>query len=143
MVLQESMRLYPVTPFVQREAFEEVEFGNLYLAKGAVVWVAPVLLHRDIELWGPDAEEFRPERFATGVAKACKSPQVYVPFGNGPRACIGQSLAMMEMKILISLILSNFSLFPSPRYRHSVSFRLVLEPEDGVYLVLKKINSDW
>ncbi|KAF8364680.1 hypothetical protein HHK36_033360 [Tetracentron sinense] len=139
MVIHESLRLYPPVTVVSREAFKDMKFGDIEVPKGVNLWTLVVTLHQDPEIWGPDAHKFNPERFANGIAGACKLPYIYMPFGVGPRVCLGQNLAMIELKILLSLILSNFSFSLSPNYRHSPALRLVIEPEDGVNLVVKKL----
>uniref|UniRef100_A0A7N2LHN0 Cytochrome P450 n=1 Tax=Quercus lobata TaxID=97700 RepID=A0A7N2LHN0_QUELO len=98
-----------------------------------------VALQQDPDIWGPDANIFKPERFANGVSGACKLPYVYMPFGVGPRICAGQHFAMAELKILLALIVSNFSFSLSPKYRHSPAMRLLIEPEHGVNLLIKKL----
>ncbi|KAJ9676382.1 hypothetical protein PVL29_025082 [Vitis rotundifolia] len=139
MVIHESLRLYPPVAVVSREALADMKFGGIHVPKGVNVWSLVVTLHTDPENWGPDALKFNPERFANGITGACKLPHLYMPFGVGPRVCLGQNLAMVELKILISLILSNFSFSLSPNYKHSPALRLVIEPENGVNLLVKKL----
>lgn len=139
MVIHESLRLYPPVPIVSREAFKDMKFGDIKVPKGVNVWNLVVTLHTDPDIWGPDAYSFNPQRFANGITGACKLPHLYMPFGVGPRVCLGQNLAMVELKILISLILSNFSLSLSPKYKHAPAIKLVIEPEHGVDLVLRKL----
>ena len=139
MVIQEVIRLYPGAVFVARRAMEDLKFGDTCVPKGVDIWIWTLALHRDPELWGLDADKFNPERFANGVFGACKYPQAYIPFGVGARMCPGQNLAMTELKVLFALVISNFSLNISPNYRHSPRFGLLLEPEHGVNLLIKKI----
>ncbi|XP_059437592.1 cytochrome P450 714C2-like [Corylus avellana] len=139
MVIHESLRLYPPVPIVSREAMKDMKFGDIQVPKGVNVWILLVTLHQDPDIWGPEAKEFNPERFANGVSGACKLPYVYMPFGVGPRTCLGQNFAMVELKILLALIVSNFSFSLSPKYRHSPAMRLVIEPENGVNLLIKKL----
>ncbi|EOY19021.1 hypothetical protein SCA6_000714 [Theobroma cacao] len=139
MVINESLRLYPPVPVVSRELLEDMKFGDIHVPKGVSIWTLVVTLHQDPNIWGPDADEFNPERFADGVAAACKLPHVYMPFGVGPRICLGQNFAMAELKILLALILSNFKFSLSPKYVHSPTMRLAVEPEHGVNLLLKRL----
>lgn len=139
MVIQEVLRLYPPGVFVSREAYNDIQIGNINVPKGVILWTLIPTLHRDIEIWGPDANEFKPERFKDGVSKACKSPQTYVPFGTGARLCVGKNFAMVELKIVLALIISKFNISLSPSYRHSPAYRMVVEPEHGVYLLIQKI----
>ncbi|XP_019073978.1 cytochrome P450 714C2 isoform X2 [Vitis vinifera] len=139
MVIYESLRLYPPVPVMSREALADMKFGGIHVPKGVNVWNLVVTLHTDPENWGPDALKFNPERFKNGITGACKLPHLYMPFGVGPRVCLGQNLAMVELKILISLILSNFSFSLSPNYKHSAALRLLIEPENGVNLLVKKL----
>jgi cytochrome P450 len=90
-------------------------------------------------LLGDDAHKFNPQRFANGVHVACKIPQVYMPFGMGPRVCLGQHLAMIELKVILSLILFKFQFSLSSNYCHSPSFHVLIEPGHGVVLHLTRI----
>jgi cytochrome P450 len=139
MVIHESLRLYPPVPVVTREALEDMKFGDIQVPKGVNVWILLVTLHQDPDIWGPDANEFNPERFTDGVGGACKLPHVYMPFGVGQRTCLGQNFAMAELKIILALIVSNFSFSLSPKYRHSPAMRMVIEPENGVNLLIKRL----
>ena len=139
MVIHETLRLYPPTTVVSREALQDLKFGNLTVPKGVNIWLNMVTLHTDPKLWGPDAYKFNPDRFANGVSGACKFPGVYMPFGVGTRVCIGQNFAMAELKIILALILSKFSFSLSSKYIHKPCLTLVLEPEHGVELLMKKL----
>ncbi|XP_059433713.1 cytochrome P450 714C2-like [Corylus avellana] len=139
MVIHESLRLYPPVSAVSKEALKDLKFGDIHVPNGFTVWTLLVTLHQDPDIWGPDAEEFNPERFANGVSGACKFPHVYMPFGVGPRMCLGQNLAMAELKIILALIVSNFSFSLSPKYRHFPTMTLVITPEHGVNLLIKRL----
>ncbi|CAD5180072.1 unnamed protein product [Musa acuminata subsp. malaccensis] len=138
MVIQETLRLYPPGAFVAREALQEMEFGGIHIPKGVNIYVPVSTLHHDATIWGADVLEFKPERFARGIMGACQLPQTYLPFGAGPRTCLGQNFAMIELKVILSLILLRFSFSLSPNYFHSPSLRLIVEPEFGVKLMVKK-----
>ncbi|XP_042475763.1 cytochrome P450 714A1-like [Macadamia integrifolia] len=139
MVIQETLRLYSPAAFVSREALEDTKIGGVAIPKGIHLWTLIPTLHRDPEIWGADSNEFKPNRFANSVSDACKLPQAYVPFGVGPRLCLGRNFAMVELKIVLSLIVSNFSFCISPSYHHSPAYRMIVEPKYGVHLLLKKI----
>ncbi|KAK3443992.1 hypothetical protein EUGRSUZ_B04030 [Eucalyptus grandis] len=142
MVINESLRLYSPVPVVSREALTDMKFGDLQVPEGVNVWTMVFTLHTDPEIWGPDSYSFNPGRFANGITGACKLPHLYMPFGVGPRVCLGQNLAMVELKILIAQLLSNFSFTLSPNYIHSPALRLVIEPEHGVELSVTKLSRD-
>ncbi|KAK4782886.1 hypothetical protein SAY86_007260 [Trapa natans] len=139
MVIQEALRLYPPAAFVSREALEDTKVGNITVPKGVCIWTLIPTLHRDPEIWGPDADKFKPERFADGVTKACKHPQAYVPFGLGPRLCLGRNFALVQLKIVVSLFVSRYGFCLSPKYRHSPIYRMIVEPEHGIHLLVQKI----
>ncbi|KAL5569689.1 hypothetical protein UlMin_026264 [Ulmus minor] len=138
MVIQEVLRLYPPAAFVSREALEETQVGNITIPKGVCLWTLIPTLHRDPDIWGPDANEFKPERFTDGIGQACKCPQAYIPFGLGARLCLGKNFAMVELKLIISLIISKFDFSLSPKYRHSPAYRMIVEPGNGVQIMVRR-----
>lgn len=114
MVVQETLRLYPPGPFVTREARRDLRLGGLDVPSGTGVRVPVALAHRDPAAWGPDPDRFDPNRFANGVAGACRPPHMYMPFGVGARTCAGQNLAVAEVKVVLALLLPRFELALSP-----------------------------
>ncbi|KAK4351206.1 hypothetical protein RND71_030519 [Anisodus tanguticus] len=140
MVIQEVMRLYPPAAFVSREALENTQIGHIVVPRGVCLWTLIPTLHRDPEIWGQDANEFKPERFENGVSGACKLPQVYIPFGLGPRICLGRNFAMVQLKVVISLIISKFRFSLSPKYRHSPAYRMIVEPGQGVHILVERLK---
>lgn len=140
MVIQESLRLYGPGVTTSREVLADMKLGELVLPKGVYIWFFLPALHRDPDNWGPDASEFKPERFAAGVSAACKHPQAYIPFGVGSRICLGQNFSMIEMKVTLSLLLYNFSYSVSPNYQHCPMYRMILMPKHGVRLLVSKVK---
>ncbi|KAI8005732.1 Cytochrome P450 714A1 [Camellia lanceoleosa] len=138
MVIHEALRLYPPAAFVSRETHQETQIGHLTIPKGVCIWTLIPTLHRDPENWGHDANEFKPERFANGVSGACNNPHAYVPFGLGPRLCLGRNFATVELKVVLTLIMSKFSFSLSPKYRHSPTFRMIVEPGHGVHILIQR-----
>ncbi|KAL0330169.1 UNVERIFIED_CONTAM: cytochrome [Sesamum radiatum] len=139
MVIQETMRLYPSAATLGREALKDMKIGNILVPKGVNIWTTVTALHTNTALWGTDALEFKPQRFENGIVGACKSPNAYMPFGFGPRACVGQHLVMVELKLLMALILTNFSFTLSPNYVHSPVTKIIIEPKHGVHIMVKKL----
>ncbi|CAL9663484.1 cytochrome P450 [Streptomyces sp. enrichment culture] len=128
-VLDESLRLWPTAPAFAREAREDTVLGGTYpMRRGAWALVLTGMLHRDPEVWGPDAERFDPDRFE---AKAVRSrpAHTFKPFGTGARACIGRQFALHEATLVLGLLLRRYELRPDPGYRLRVTERLTLMPE--------------
>ncbi|XP_036597164.1 cytochrome P450 3A8-like [Trichosurus vulpecula] len=107
MVIHESLRLFPVTPRMERVAKKTVVINGLTIPKGTVVMAPAFVLHHDPEYW-PEPEEFHPERFSKDN-KGSINPYVYLPFGAGPRNCIGMRFALMNIKVATSRLLQEFS----------------------------------
>ena len=104
-VLEEAMRLYPPAPSLNRMAIAEDRFGDLIIPKGASVLILPWIVHRHEKLWqNPTA--FMPARFLPENRDKIDRYQ-YLPFGVGPRVCIGQSFAMQEGVIALASLLRN------------------------------------
>uniref|UniRef100_A0A8K9XWM3 unspecific monooxygenase n=1 Tax=Oncorhynchus mykiss TaxID=8022 RepID=A0A8K9XWM3_ONCMY len=106
-VLNESLRLYPIAPRLERVAKKTVEINGIVIPKDCVVLVPTWTLHRDPEIWS-DPEEFKPERFSK-ENKEPIDPYTYMPFGAGPRNCIGMRFAMIMMKLAMVEILQSFT----------------------------------
>nr|XP_042123941.1 cytochrome P450 3A19-like [Peromyscus maniculatus bairdii] len=110
MVVNETMRLYPVIGRINRLSKEDAEINGVFIPKGTVVVIPIFVLHQNPKYW-PDPEEFHPERFSK-ENKDRINPYTYMPFGYGPRQCIGMRFALINLKLAIVKILQNFSLYP-------------------------------
>ncbi len=107
-VLLEALRLYPPLPLIQRQALGPDEIHGERIKAGALLWVSPWVLHRHRKYWeNPTA--FQPDRFA-GVAAPWTQMPAYMPFGAGPRICIGLHFALAEAQIVLASVLQRFSL---------------------------------
>lgn len=134
--LKEAMRLFPpVAALMTRRLTREVTVAGVRLPARTLVRVTPWLLHRDPRWW-PEPEAFRPERFLPGAPDVPRG--AYLPFGLGPRVCLGQHFAVLEMTLIAALVLQRFTLSPvdttPPKPRMAVTVR----PEGGLRLRLAR-----
>jgi cytochrome P450 len=123
---EEAMRLFPSVPMMSRAAIANDRFGETPVPRGAVVVVAPYLIHRHRLLWD-DPDAYNPERFMPGRREAIDR-FAYLPFGAGPRVCIGAIFAMQEAVIVLGAILRRVRLEHVGKEPHPVH-RITLRPE--------------
>jgi unspecific monooxygenase len=136
-VLDESLRLWPTAPAFAREAREDTVLAGVHpMRRGAWALVLATMLHRDPEVWGPDAERFDPDRFDAAAVRS-RAPHSFKPFGTGARACIGRQFALHEATLVLGLLLRRYELRSDPGYRLRVAERLTLMPE-GLRLRLER-----
>ncbi|XP_041893487.1 cytochrome P450 3A9-like [Corvus kubaryi] len=107
MVVNETLRIYPLGGRIERVCKKDVEINGVTIPKGVVVTIPPYVMHRDPEYW-PNPEEFRPERFSK-ENKESIDPYTYLPFGAGPRNCIGMRFALLSLKVAIASLLQHFT----------------------------------
>ncbi len=130
-ILMESLRIWPTASmFAVKPIQDTVLAGKYPLTTGDTVMILEPMLHRDPKVWGENAEEFRPERFAPEYAKDLP-PNAWKPFGNGSRACIGRPFAMQEAQLVLSMMLQRFDfVFDDPSYALRIHETLTLKPEN-------------
>uniref|UniRef100_A0A8C3NIV8 Cytochrome P450 3A n=1 Tax=Geospiza parvula TaxID=87175 RepID=A0A8C3NIV8_GEOPR len=107
MTVNETLRVYPLGGRIERTCKKDVEINGVTIPKGVVVTIPPYILHRDPEYW-PNPDEFRPERFRK-ENKESIDPYTYLPFGAGPRNCIGMRFALLILKVAIVSLLQHFT----------------------------------
>ncbi|XP_074562679.1 cytochrome P450 734A6-like isoform X2 [Curcuma longa] len=141
MIIHETLRLYPPAVATIRQAKADVELGGYRIPQGTELLIPILGLHHDAELWGPDVAQFNPERFANGAARAARHPTAFIPFGLGPRMCIGQNLALLEAKITVAVLLQRFSFRLAPSYVHAPTVLLLLYPQFGAPVLFRPLTS--
>nr|CAB3470464.1 unnamed protein product [Digitaria exilis] len=139
MVLYEVLRLYTPLTALHRRTETSTELGGVRYPAGVVLTLPLLCVHHDKDVWGPDADEFRPERFAEGVFRASRDAPAFFPFGWGPRTCLAQNFALLEAKMGISMILQRFVIELSPAYSHAPVSVGLLKPEHGAQVRLKRL----
>ncbi|NXM74906.1 CP3AO protein, partial [Serilophus lunatus] len=107
MVLNETLRLFPLGGRVERTCKKDVEINGVTIPKGTIVAIPVHVLHNIPEYW-PNPEEFRPERFSK-ENKESIDPYTYLPFGAGPRNCIGMRFALLSLKVAVVALLQHFT----------------------------------
>ena len=134
--LEESLRLYPPVPRLDREAVAADMLGEHEVRPGDLVSIWPWIIHRHRKLWEkPDA--FDPERFAPG-AKHDRHRFQYIPFGAGPRTCVGARLAMAEALTILAIWLNRWRFAPVEGRKVQVSGMVTLRPKGGLPLMLSR-----
>ena len=137
-VLKEALRLYPPVYFTGRRALRDVEIDGYHVPKDCFVMLAPYTLHRREEYF-PQPETFDPERFAPEEEKQ-RPRYAYVPFGAGPRICLGLHFALMEGHLLLATIAqrTSFSLLPKQVIEINPKHNLLLRPVGPLSLRVEK-----
>jgi len=139
--LKEAMRLFPpVAAVMTRRLTCEIELGGVRLPARTLVRVTPWLLHRDPRWWPREPEAFRPERFMAPTEVWTPDPiprGAYIPFGLGPRVCLGQHFAQLEMTLIAALLLQRFRLTPINDTAPTPRLAVTLRPEGGLRLKLE------
>jgi cytochrome P450 len=137
MVIKESMRLLPPAWTLNaRQANRDVDVGHYRFPKNKVVFISPYANHRNPKYF-KDPEVFDPDRFSAEREKSIPK-HAYIPFGSGPRVCIGQSFAMMEAKLILATILNRFTVKPDVDQKFEPQAQITLSNKGGMHVYLEK-----
>ena len=134
-VLQESMRLYPPAWIFERQAIADDVIAGFKVPKKAIVAISPFVLHRQRSLW-ENPEGFDPDRFAPDRSE--RPRYAYLPFGGGPRQCIGMGFAMMEANLILARIMQRFRVDLVPAQRIEPEPMVTLRPKGGLRMKLRR-----
>lgn len=132
-VIKETLRLYPPAPITSRSLDKDTTFDKATLPHGSFIWIPIDLVHHDPKFWD-NPKEFDPSRFHNKP-----DPQAFMAFSQGPRNCPGMSLAMMEMKILLAILLKKFKFVTMSDQEIVPDYiGFVLRPKNGIRMKVEK-----
>ena len=135
-VVDEALRLYPPAWAISRRSHRDDEVGGRHVPAGTLAIISPWLVHRRADLW-PEPEVFRPERFLDGTARTG-----YLPFGQGPRLCIGREFALGEMVVVLAELLREHRIDVPPGWTRPVAEATVaVHPRGGMPLVVRRTGA--
>jgi len=134
LVIKEVLRLYPPASIIARNIDEDLNYKGNIIPKDTIVTLLIYGINRDPDYY-KDPEAFKPERF---LDTGGKNPFSYIPFSAGPRNCIGQKYAILELKSVISKLLMHFEVLPAdPPHKLLLCNEVVLKSKNGVHIQLK------
>jgi enediyne biosynthesis protein E7 len=132
MVIHESLRLYPTIWAMERHALADDAIGGFHIPAGSSIVISPYVLHRNESFW-PKPELFDPARFKV-------RHKAYIPFGSGPRFCIGNEFAMMEARLIIPMVMQAFHLKLVPGHRVEPLPGITLRPKNGLPMTVQTVS---
>lgn len=134
-VIKEAMRLYPPVSIIDRVASEDIDLGDVQVKKGDFGFALIYIMHRHKMLWD-HPERFDPDRFSEARTKGMPRFQ-YMPFGAGPRICIGMKFAYMEAVAILATLIRDLRFLPNPAHTVEPNIRITLRPERGMPLFVE------
>jgi cytochrome P450 len=139
-VIEEAIRLYPPLAAISREAIAADELAGETVAAGTTVVIAPYVLHRHRKLWD-DPDVFDPARFLSG-ARETIDRYGYLPFGAGPRICIGATFALQEATLVLATVMRRLRLRLAPGVAVWPLQRVTLRPRGGLPMLIAARKPD-
>lgn len=137
-VLDETLRLYPV-PWMERRADKADTIGGYDIKAGSLIYISPYLMHRHPTYW-PDPERYDPGRFAP-EQPAQQARFAYLPFGGGPRQCIGNRLAMLEALLTVATVAQRYRLRLVPGHPVDTKMQITTSPRYGLKMTIEQRSS--
>ncbi len=138
MVIEETMRLYPPVWSILRRAVGDDEIGPYHVPAGTSIFISPYAMHRHPDFW-EDPETFDPERF-TPARSAGRPHFAYVPFGGGPRQCIGNTFALTEAQLILATVAQRYRLRMDPASQVKPNALITLRPQGGLRMRLERVS---
>jgi len=140
-VIKETMRLYPPAWIIGRRALRSDRIGDMDIPPDSVVAISPYVLHRHPTYW-PEPEVFEPRRFLDEEGERTRKPYSYIPFGAGPRSCIGANFALAEAPLIVGLLVQRYRM-TLPNDVHVRPYGIfVLTPRPPIRASLTSIQRD-
>jgi cytochrome P450 len=136
MALDEALRLYPSVWLVPRRNTDSFEFEGVTVPANAYVNYCPLASHRLPDVF-PEPDRYRPERFAA-EAKAALPKGAFIPFGSGPRSCVGMRMVQLELRTIVSLMLKRFELEVPRNFALKIGLVPMLMPKEGMTMVVRE-----
>lgn len=133
-VIKEGMRCYPSISAIQRRPIKKDEFKGIKIKKSARLLINIYGMHHHPKYWN-QPQEFNPERF-TEKAESLRQPFVYLPFGGGPRRCIGSNFATMVMQVVLGQLFKYFTFEVPKGYRPIIIPNITIKPKEGIPLIV-------
>ncbi|CAA9458747.1 MAG: Cytochrome P450 family protein [uncultured Rubrobacteraceae bacterium] len=135
-VLKEAMRLYPPAWIFSRRPVEDDEIGGYRVSAGTTVLISPYVTHRNPVYW-EDPQTFNPERFEEG--RSADRPEfAYLPFGGGPRKCIGDRFALVEGVLVLATVAQRYNLRLAQERKVAPEPLVTLRPKEGIPIILEE-----
>ncbi|KAL4184716.1 hypothetical protein AMTRI_Chr10g226890 [Amborella trichopoda] len=139
MIINESLRLYPPIQHQNKVSTKKARVGKYTIPSGMELVVPILTVHHDPSQWGEDVNLFNPDRFAQGVMNAASTQVSFIPFGHGPRICVGLNFATLEAKVALSMILRRYTFTLSPSYQHAPIHRITMVPQHGAQIIIHSL----
>lgn len=135
-VIKETMRLYPPAWMIIRTPIEDMTLGGYQMDKGSGVFISPYVMHRNPKFF-PEPERFDPERFSA-ENEAALPRNAYMPFGDGPHICIGNTFAMMEARLILATVAQQFTLDLLPNQDLQAEAVVTLRPKNAIQMHVRR-----